>query len=325
LPADLATATGRLARLQSALAQIEAQDLAARAPAAHSAAKASHAAEAGRKLSGRKPKDPHAALARAETEHTAALTAAEAKLAARNEKQAVAAAAGRKLKGRPPGPDGNVEAAAAALSAARTAAAAAPPKPYHANTTDPDSRIMKTANGWIQGYNAQAAVNDQQIVVACSVTQEGNDVHQYQPMAAATATTLTAARVTGAIGLLLADAGYWSEDNANAPGPERLIATLKDWKQRRAARELGTTTGLPPEHASPLEVMEHRLRTPDGAQAYAQRSHTVEPVFGNLKENRGWRRFRRRGLAAANSEWALMTLSHNLSKLFDARTNPEPA
>jgi Transposase DDE domain len=63
--------------------------------------------------------------------------------------------------------------------------------------------------------------------------------------------------------------------------------------------------------------MEHRLRTPQGAEAYAHRSHTVEPVFADSKENRGWRRFRRRGLSAARSEWALMNLSHNIAKLFD--------
>ena len=62
--------------------------------------------------------------------------------------------------------------------------------------------------------------------------------------------------------------------------------------------------------------MEHRLRTTEGAAAYAQRSHTVEPVFAGHKENRGWRRFRRRGLDAVRSEWALMNISHNIGKLF---------
>jgi len=115
---------------------------------------------------------------------------------------------------------------------------------------------------------------------------------------------------------VLADAGYWSDDNANANGPDKLIATLKDYKQRRAARDLGTTTGPPPEGASALDAMEHRLRTAEGAARYAQRSHTVEPVFGDHKENRGYRRFRRRGLPAVQSEWALINMSHNLAKLF---------
>lgn len=105
-------------------------------------------------------------------------------------------------------------------------------------------------------------------------------------------------------------------DNAAAEGPDRLIATLKDWKQRRAARQMGTTTGPPPVDASALEAMEHRLRTVEGAEIYAKRSYTVEPVFGDLKENRLWRGFRRRGPTAVQSEWALMNTSHNIAKLF---------
>lgn len=182
--------------------------------------------------------------------------------------------------------------------------------------TDPDSRIMKTKTGWVQGYNAQAAVNEHQLVIGHAVTQDANDVNQYQPMVKAAQEALAAAGITDPIGMVLADAGYWSDDNATAPGPDRLIATLKDWKQRRAARDLGTTTGPPPEGASPAEAMEHRLRTAEGAAAYAKRSHTVEPVFGDHKHNRGFRRFRRRGLGAVRSEWALINTSHNLAKLF---------
>ena len=80
-------------------------------------------------------------------------------------------------------------------------------------------------------------------------------------MVAAAQAALDAAGIADPIGVVLADAGYWSEDNATAEGPDRLIATLKDYKQRRAARELGTTTGLPPDGASVLDAMEHRLRT----------------------------------------------------------------
>lgn len=176
---------------------------------------------------------------------------------------------------------------------------------------------MKTATGWVQGYNAQAAVNEHQVVVACTVSQDNNDVGLYQPMVDATRHTLDAAGVTDPIGMVLADAGYWSEANATAPGPDRLIATLKDHKQRRAARELGTTNGPPPQDATALEAMEHRLRTPEGAAAYAQRSHTVEPIFA-VKTNHGYDRFRRRGLQAAGSEWALINTVHNLGKLHRA-------
>ncbi len=134
-------------------------------------------------------------------------------------------------------------------------------------------------------------------------------------MMAATTDQLADANTHTSIALVLADAGYWSETNATATGPDRLIATTKDWKQRRAATELGTTTGPAPAGASPAEAMEHRLRTTEGAASYAMRSHTVEPVFGDIKENQGYRRFMRRGLAAAHSEWALICSTHNLLKL----------
>ncbi len=210
---------------------------------------------------------------------------------------------------------------AVAAAAARAAADAAPPAPTQANITDADNRIMKTATGWVQGYNAQAAVNENQVVVAAVVTQDANDVHQFQPMVAATRTALDAAGITDTIGCVLADAGYWSDENATAAGPDRLIATTKDHKRRRAARELGQATGPPPEDACPADAMEHRLRTTEGAAAYAQRGHTVEPVFGNTKHNRGMRGFRRRGLPAAKDEWAFINLAGNMLKLRQYRAS----
>lgn len=316
-PAGLAQPSSRLDRLRSALAQIQAQEATAQAARAAAQQQAEQAAAEGRKLRGRKPSDPTAALARAQAELTAAQVRAEAERRG-----------GRTGKPRPPQPAGNSAAAPrartppwpgaqVALTAAIAAAAAAPPaKAIVANVTDPDSRIMKTIGGYIQGYNAQAAVNDRQLVLGHDVTQEVNDRLQLVPMMSTTATTLADAGTDEQINLFLADAGYWSEANATAPGPDRLIATLKDWKQRRAAREMGTTTGPAPEGASPAQAMEHRLRTAEGAASYALRSHTVEPVFGNTKENQGYRRFMRRGLTAARSEWSLICSAHNLQKLY---------
>ena len=327
LPVELATRAGRLDRLGEALASIEAADAAQDAATEQRAAQARAAAAEGRKLKGRKPKDPRANRAQAEAEVEAVTTRVESaqarRVEARAAKQARAASRGHKLTG--PAPTGglrqrerrDLEQAEQRLARAR----AAPVTPRDANLTDPDSRIMKTAAGWVQGYNAQAAVNEHQVVVACGVSQDANDVHQYAPMVAATQAALAAVGIDQPIGTVLADAGYWSDANATAEGPDRLIATQKDHKQRRAAREMGTTTGPPPEGASALEAMEHRLRTPEGTKAYARRSHTVEPVFADAKHNRGWRRFRRRGLDAARSEWALMTLSHNIAKLFDHQTS----
>jgi hypothetical protein len=253
---------------------------------------------------------------------------AEARAARRADLERQAAAKGRKPGGRLPRTDRGVPRAAAALDAARAAAAeAAVPEPTMANIVDPDSRMMKTKDAFVQGYNCQAAVNENQIVVAVAVTQQANDVGQYQPMVTAARAALDAAGVTDPIGVVLADAGYWSEANAASDGPPRLIATQKDWKQRRAARDLGTTSGPPPQHASPLDAMEHALRTAQGGAAYKTRSHTVEPVFADSKHNRGYRGFRRRGLRAASSEWALINTAHNIAKLFthQRQTGPLPA
>jgi hypothetical protein len=280
------------------------------------------AARDGRKLGGRKPKDPAAALARAQSDHEAALAHARAKQARRAAKETAARAAGRKLGGFAPGPDRALARAEAALSAAEGAAKTAPLAARQANVTDPDSRIMKTTQGWVQGYNAQAIANKHQIVLACDVSQDTGDVLLYEPMMSTLARTLTAAAITATPGLALADAGYWSEHNATAPGPDRLIATMKDHKQRRAARDLGQTTGPPPNNAAPADAMEHRLRTPQGAAAYAQRSHTIEPVFADRKHNQAMRSFRRRGLNAANSEWAFMHLAANMLKLRQHRAAP---
>lgn len=334
LPVALATRIERQTRLEQALAVIEAADAAERAAAEHSVAKAVEAAAAGHRLRGRKPKDPHAALARAEIDaHTAQAKAdaARAARAARHDARLARAAAHNRTPVPLPAAglsrreQQQLDAVNQRLTAARAAAAAAVPTERQANITDPDSRIMKTAAGWIQGFNAQAAVNENQIVIAGMVSQDANDVGLYQPMIDATHAALAAAGINIPIEIVLADAGYWSDANATTTGPDRLIATLKDWKQRRAARDLGTTTGAPPDDATPLETMEHRLRTAEGAAAYAQRSHTVEPVFGDHKQNRGFRDFRRRGLSAVRSEWALINTSHNLAKLFNHNTRPAPA
>ena len=301
LPAHLAARGSRLVRLRSALGEIEAERRAQDEAEAESQRRLVEEAAAGRRPRGRAPADPAKALARAEAD----VAALETRVAAATDVLERLCA------------QSELGAAHKRLAEATTAAADAPPPPEaQANTTDPESRMMKTTSGWVQGYNAQSAVNENQVVLAASVTQDHNDVAQFLPTVEAVAANAAAAGVEGEVGTVVADAGYWSESNATAPGPERLIATTKDWKQRKAARELGTTTGPPPEGASPLEAMEHRLRTEEGAATYGQRSATVEPVFGQLKENRGVRRFMRRGLDAAQSEWSLVCTTSNILKLF---------
>jgi len=312
----------RLGRLRAALAVIEAEEAAETAAAAKKAEAAMEGARRGRKPLGRPPKDPAAALAYTRAEHHAALARAQAKQQRRARKVAAADAAGRRLGGFAPGPDRALANAQVALEAAERAAEQAEPAAGpQVNITDPDSRIMKTQKGWLQGYNAQAIVNKHHIVLACEAYQDAGDVLLYEPMTAVLDAALTAAGITGAVGLKLADAGYWSDENATAAGPDRLIATTKDHKRRRAARELGQATGPPPEDACPADAMEHRLRTTEGAAAYAQRGHTVEPVFGNTKHNRGMRGFRRRGLPAAKDEWAFINLAGNMLKLRQYRAS----
>lgn len=195
----------------------------------------------------------------------------------------------------------------------------APDKEAKANTTDPESRIMKARSGFVQGYNAQAAVTEDQIIVAAAVTQDHNDVGQLKPMAGMIAENLKAAGAEGAARQLLADAGYWSEANAVADVPgeaELLIATNKDWKQRKARREAPAPRGRIPSGLSARELMERKLLTKRGRALYKLRGKTIEPTFGQIKDGRGFDRFIRRGLKANDSEWLFICATNNLLKLW---------
>ncbi|MFZ5870404.1 MAG: transposase [Actinomycetota bacterium] len=187
------------------------------------------------------------------------------------------------------------------------------------NTSDPESRILKGIHGFVQGHNAQAVVSQDQIVIAAEVVPDANDVDQLHPMLAAAADNLQAAGFTTPIGTALADAGYASEDNLNAAdpnGPDLLVALGKDHATRRSARDNPAPASPPPPDLSARERMDWRLRSEDGQRLYRQRKHIVEPVFGQHKQNRGYRRFARRGQSAADSEWKLMNATHNLIKLY---------
>ena len=320
---DGAALTGRVGRLKAALAVLDAQQAAAAQSAAHRARAAAAKAEQGHQISGRKPCEPHAALARAEIDYAVTTQRVETMQAAHDAKLA-AAQRGVGLTAEPPcrirRAQDQLARAQADLHAARDAVNNNTATAPRANITDPDSRKMLSKHGWVQGYNAQAIVNHHQIVLACDVSQNSNDVELYEPMTDQLSDTLTRAHVNDQIELVLADAGYWSQANATAPGPDRLIATLKDHKQRHAARQLGHTQGPPPPDSTPQQEMEHLLRTPQGTAAYAQRGCLIEPVFGDRKANHCSRRFRRRGLTAVQSEWALIHLAGNLRKLHQHTT-----
>lgn len=187
------------------------------------------------------------------------------------------------------------------------------------NLTDPDVRPMPTRNGWVHGYNAQLAVSEDQVVLAARLTQQPNDVGCFVPLMRAAeraAATLSQGRGAPAtIEAVLADAGYLSNDNLTAPGPDRLIALGKARDHHRAARD-NPATGTPPDGTGPIAAMSHRLRTAEGIATYKRRATIVEPVNGHLKDRIGLRRFSRRGLAAAQSELTFAAAVLNLLKIY---------
>ena len=203
-----------------------------------------------------------------------------------------------------------------------------PPQPgpgAKVNVTDPDSRVVRDYHGYFQGYNVQAVTSSDQIIVAAEVTRAATDMHELQPMIEATNRNLQAAHC-GPPRVLLAEAGYYSEANvrqAEGRGPELLLATRSDRNRRARA---APPRGRIPAGLSVRERMDRKLATQRGRRLYEQRRWMIEPVFGDIKENRGIRRFMRRGIAACASEWKLIAATHNLKKLYRrARPSPRPA
>ena len=203
---------------------------------------------------------------------------------------------GRKKRGRKPKPPEDVE-----LS-----------EDQKVNLTDPESQILKTRNGWVQGYNGQIGVDSEsQVIVTEHVTSEANDVQQLKLLVE------RCEEVNGRVpDELLADTGYWSEENLEKlpEGTEPFIATTKDWKRRKALREEGPPRGRIRKDFGPKERMERKLRTKRGREAYEERSSNVEPVFGQMVM-RGLGHFLLHGLEGSSGEWSLFTVTHNLLKL----------
>jgi len=191
--------------------------------------------------------------------------------------------------------------------------AAAPSRQY--NFVDPDSRVMKDSGerGFVQAYNAQLAVDSHaQIIVAAELTQQPLDRQQLLPMVKSLRSTAQGVPTT-----ITADAGYWDTTSLLDPavsGIEMLVAP--DSKPQPPG------SPLPPcaPHSQEAFRMREILATNEGKARYALRQTTVEPVFGQIKEARGIRRFRLRGLLNVTSEWKLICATHNLLKLFRHRT-----
>jgi transposase len=225
------------------------------------------------------------AEAREQAEEAAA--DARRRIAEREEKEK---ARGRKFGGRPPRiPDPDK---------------ATPQPKAQRNFTDPDSRIMVdgATKSFVQSYNAHAAVDEEsQIIVAATLTQRANDKQDFLPLLA---------QIEENLGILptrvSADSGFFSETNLSDP----VLA--------------GVTCYVPPEQSvkepSMAQTMRERLDCEEGRAVYARRKAIVEPVFGQIKEARGFRRFSFRGLGSVEAEWQLVCLTHNLLKLFRAQT-----
>jgi transposase len=198
----------------------------------------------------------------------------------------------------------------------KPAAEAKPADKDQYSFTDPESRLMKGSDGWLQGYNAQAAVESSlQLIVGQSVTQAGNDKEQIVPMVE------VIERQSGQRpAALLADNGYCSEKNlayletAVRSGPP-IAAYIATGKVKHGEYRRPCSRGALPENATRVERMKRKLQTKAGRAVYAARKTIVEPVFGQIKEARGFRHFMLRGLTKVRGEWALVCLTHNILKL----------
>ena len=276
LPEDLRRRESRLSRLREAKSRLEAQARSSRARQLREQARGMEATAAGHKLPGvRKGLRTKAAKRRAEAEKLAPSDGDES--AGRGSLPV------RETRSKPDG---------------------LPRDEAQGNFTDPESSIMKGADGFIQAYNAQLAVDEEaQVIVAQGVTNQPPDNGHLSPMLARTVDALAAAPEHAT-----ADAGYW---NTEVEAQARELGT-EAWVSIGGASSSGKTDS----EAGPLARMRSRLESEEGKALYARRKAVVEPVNGQIKHARGFRQFSFRGLEAVRTEWALVCLCHNMLKLF---------
>jgi hypothetical protein len=185
-----------------------------------------------------------------------------------------------------------------------------PPVPQgEVNLTDPDSRRMKGNRRYIQGYNAQAVVNEQQIVIAAEITTAAADFSQLRPMIASALDELEHAGVSDQPSAVVADAQYWNEQHMDdlTAGHGLPVLVPPDGGKREGERP-GWTGGR-------FSFMRRVLASDLGKELYRKRQQSIEPVFGHTKHNRQFQRFNHRGRHAVRTEWRLILMSHNLTKL----------
>jgi transposase len=180
------------------------------------------------------------------------------------------------------------------------------------NFTDPESRILKTKDGYIQGYNAQAAVDAQaQIIVAHTLSNNGSDQAQFAPLLDAIKANLGRNPQEAS-----ADAGYCSAANLRTLSRRRIKGYIATGRQKHGAKS--ATAKRPPKPGSLLARMTRRLRRAGYRSRYRLRKQVVEPVFGQIKQARGFRQFLLRGIEKVKAEWAMICTAHNLRKLATA-------
>ena len=191
-----------------------------------------------------------------------------------------------------------------------------PPDPYRppdtpegrVNVTDPDSRVVKGLRGWMQGYNGQAVVNEQQVILAAEVETVGADFGHLEPMLDAAQRELAAAGVTDTPEVLLADAGYRHGEQMQRIVDRGIQVLIPPDTSRRRTTRRNWDGGH-------YDFMRRVLATDRGGGLYRRRQPMVESVFAQMKFNRGLDRFRRRGRGAVRAEWRLITATHNVLKL----------
>jgi len=192
------------------------------------------------------------------------------------------------------------------------------------NFTDPDSRIMKdgASKSFEQAYNCQAAVDEKsQIIVATNVTQQTNDKQQVQPLVEEIKENTDGGRPKK----VSADSGYFSETNIEYLEEQKIDGYIATARQKHSDKVEPAGCGRIPRDATRQERMARKLRTKKGRETYSKRKGIVEPVFGQIKEVRGFRRFLLRGLENVMCEWDLICLTHNLLKLFRSGLMPNAA
>jgi transposase len=192
-----------------------------------------------------------------------------------------------------------------------------PPNPHRTpevpqgkvNTTDPDSKPIPVGFGFVQGYNAQTAVNEQQVVLAAEITNASTDFSQLDPMVTATLDESNRAGIRRLPEAVAADAGYWNEQQMDEVVANKHIPVLvAPDKGSRATPKRWLNGGR-------ATWMRALLASEHGRELYGKRKQTVEPLYGDTKHNKGFIRFRRRGRTKVRTEFRLLMMAHNLTKL----------